>query len=42
MEQLETIYRRLLEIDLKSKTSFTDMESDLETLVVEVGEKVVR
>lgn len=42
MEQLESLYRHLLEIDLKSKTSFTDMESDLETLVVEIGEKTVQ
>jgi DNA polymerase-3 subunit delta len=41
MEQLEAIYRRLLEIDLKAKTSFTDMESDLETLVVEIGERTI-
>lgn len=39
MAELEAIYRHLLEIDLKAKVSFTDIESDLETLVVEIGEK---
>ena len=41
MDRLETIYRRLLAIDLSSKTSFTDIASDLEMLVVEVGEKAM-
>lgn len=36
MAQLEAIYRRLLEIDLKSKTTFAEMDTDLETLVLEV------
>jgi DNA polymerase-3 subunit delta len=37
MAQLEGIYRRLLEIDLKAKTTFADMDTDLEMLVVEVN-----
>ena len=37
MAQLCGIHRRLLEIDLKSKTTFAEMDADLETLVVEVG-----
>jgi len=41
MAQLEAIYHHLLEMDLQAKTSFTDMESDLETMVVEIAEKVI-
>ena len=41
MAQLEAIYHRLLEMDIASKTSFTDIESELETLVVEIGERSV-
>jgi DNA polymerase-3 subunit delta len=37
MEELEAIYRRLLEIDLKAKTTFGEMDTDLETLVVEIN-----
>ncbi len=37
MAQLRGIHRRLLEIDLKSKTTFADMDADLETLVVEIN-----
>jgi len=37
MAQLEAIYRHLLEIDLKAKSSFADTASDLETLVIEIG-----
>ena len=39
MARLEAIYRRLFEMDLKAKTSFSEMDSDLEMLVVEVGEQ---
>jgi DNA polymerase III subunit delta len=42
MAQLEAIYHHLLEMDLQAKTSFTDMESDLETLVVEIAEKAIQ
>jgi DNA polymerase III subunit delta len=38
MAQLEALYRRLLEIDLKSKTTFGDMDTDLELLVMEVSQ----
>jgi DNA polymerase III delta subunit len=38
MEKLQGIYRRLLEIDLKSKTTFAEMDADLETLVVEINQ----
>lgn len=41
MAQLEAIYHHLLEMDLQAKTSFTDMESDLETRVVEIAEKAI-
>ena len=37
MQRLEQIYRRLLEIDLQNKTSFTDMSNELEILVMEMG-----
>ena len=36
MERLEALYHRLLEIDLKSKTTFGEMDTDLETLVLEL------
>jgi len=38
MDKLQGIYRRLLEIDLKSKTTFAEMDADLETLVVEINQ----
>jgi DNA polymerase III subunit delta len=37
LARLKKIYRRLLEIDVQSKTSQTDLETDLELLVVELG-----
>jgi len=36
MQRLEALYRRLLAIDLKSKTTYGEMDTDLETLVMEV------
>jgi len=38
MDKLQGIYRRLLEIDLKSKTTFAEMDAVLETLVVEINQ----
>ncbi len=37
MERLENIYRGLLQMDIQSKTSFTDMTNELEVLVVEIS-----
>jgi DNA polymerase-3 subunit delta len=37
MAQLEAVYHRLLEIDLKSKTTFGEMDTDLEMLVMELN-----
>lgn len=37
MAQLEASYHRLLEIDLKAKTTFGEMDVDLETLVLEMN-----
>lgn len=39
MQELKRIYRRLLELDIQSKTSQLDLASSLEVLVVEMGEK---
>jgi len=38
MVQLEALHHRLLEIDLKSKTTFAEMDTDLEMLVVEINQ----
>ena len=37
MVRLENIYRSLLQMDIQSKTSFTDMTNELEVLVVEIS-----
>jgi DNA polymerase-3 subunit delta len=39
MRELKQVYRRLLELDIQSKTSQLDLASSLEVLVVEMGEK---
>jgi DNA polymerase-3 subunit delta len=40
MAQFEAVYHRLLEIDIKSKTTFGEMDTDLEMLVLEINQKI--